>query len=279
MWKKVMLETSRGRFEIFICGEGSPLCVTHLYSEYSELGNYFADVFVEKFQVFLINLKEAGNSCKAEVEEELSMLESCKDLEAIRVALHIDKWSFAGHSTGGMLGLMYAINYPSSLIKILVGGAAASNKYMEHEGSMYSVNSPLNERLIELFSIMKSSESTKEDRIKANREWTEMSLYHPIKFNEYFSKPSSGRVVRKRLEYYSYQELPNYNIIDLLSEVSTPAIIYCGKYDTQCPLTFSEEIHRYMSESKMYVFNYSNHVPYIEEQRLFLEMINEFEQL
>ncbi len=33
MWKKEMIETTRGWFELFIYGEGNPLWVTHLYSE------------------------------------------------------------------------------------------------------------------------------------------------------------------------------------------------------------------------------------------------------
>lgn len=55
------------------------------------------------------------------------MIETIHDLEAIREALQLPTWHFAGHSTGGMLGLLYAITYPNSLQSLVVAGAAASN--------------------------------------------------------------------------------------------------------------------------------------------------------
>ena len=52
------------------------------------------------------------------------MIETIHDLEAIREALQLPTWHFAGHSTGGMLGLLYAITYPHSLQSLVVVGAA-----------------------------------------------------------------------------------------------------------------------------------------------------------
>ena len=50
------------------------------------------------------------------------MIETIHDLEAIREALQLPTWHFAGHSTGGMLGLLYAITYPTSLQSLVVVG-------------------------------------------------------------------------------------------------------------------------------------------------------------
>ncbi len=279
MWEKQFVDTSRGQFEIFTEGNGEPICVTHLYSEFNELGNYFADAFIGKFKVYLINLKEAGNSCRAIEDDELSMRESCLDLEAIRIALHFEKWSYAGHSTGGMLGLYYATLYPLSLSKLLVGGATASNKYMEHEGSMYSPKSPLNIKLKEIFSVLNSPNSTIEERRNANKEWTNMSLYNTERRDEYFLKPSSGKVVQRRLDYYSFCDLPKYNILNELSKVKVPTIVYCGRYDAQCPLSFSKEISDNLMYSRLYIFEFSNHFPFIEEKDKFIDMIFDFKEL
>jgi len=276
MWEKMFVNTDRGRFEVFVLGSGEPLCVTHLYSEFNERGNYFADMFLNSFRVYLVNLKEAGNSCRIKDKEELSMNETVNDLEAIRKALDIDKWSFAGHSTGGMLGLVYGFTHPHSLKRLLVGGATATNGYMEHVESIYSERNPKNKKLKEIFSILKSNDYTREERIQAGREWTEMSLYDPSKFNEYFSNPSSGKVVHKRLDYYSYEELPDYDIRDDITNIITPTIIFCGKHDSQCPLVFSQEIHQLVPKSQLYVFEKSNHFPFLEEKENFTELVNDY---
>lgn len=279
MWERQLINTSRGEFEIFTQGTGEPLCITHLYSEFNELGYYFADTFITHFKVLLVNLRDAGNSCKAENEEELSMGEASKDLEAIREALNYNKWCFAGHSTGGMLGLVYATMYPDSLTKLLVGGATSNKEYMQDKGSMYSPKSPLHKRLLEIFSILKNPNATLEERRNANKDWTDMSLYHPERRDEYFKKPSSGKVVQSRLDYYSFKDLPNYNIQCELQKVIIPTIVYCGKYDAQCPLVFSKEIDAGLKNSKLYIFERSNHIPYLEEKDLFLDMVFDFREL
>jgi proline iminopeptidase len=279
MWKRKMIPTHRGEFEVFTKGEGQPLCITHLYSEFNELGNYFADVFVEHFSVYLINLRDAGHSCKSEGPQQLSMEQTCIDLEAVREAIGIGKWGFAGHSTGGMLGLVYGIHHSEFLTKIMIGGASASNEYMDHPGSMYSQKSQLNKRVKEYLATLKSPDSSREERIHAGMEWTKMSLFKPENYDVYFSKPSSGRVVQKRLDYYSFTELPDYNLTRLLSRVKTPAFVYCGRHDAQCPLIFSEEIHKYLPVSEMFVYEESNHVPYLEEKEEFLHMVSKFAEL
>lgn len=60
------------------------------------------------------------------------MEETVYDLEAIREALGFERWTFGGHSTGGMLGLKYGIHAQGSLNKMIIGGASTSYKYMEH---------------------------------------------------------------------------------------------------------------------------------------------------
>src|SRR5690625_231435 len=276
MWEQLIVETERGQFEVFVSGSGEPLCVTHLYSEFNELGNYFADMFLDSFRIYLINLKGAGKSGKPVDKSELSMKETVKDLDAIRRALDLEKWNFAGHSTGGMLGLVYGFSYPHILTRLLVGGASATNRYMGHKDSIYSQSNPNHKRLKEILSILTLHTSTREERIQAGREWTEMSLYDPSRFDEYFAKPSSGKVVQQRLDYYSYEELPTYDIRMEITKIKTPTIVYGGRHDSQCPLLYSQEIHHLIPQSTLYIFENSNHSPFIEESERFTGLITDF---
>jgi proline iminopeptidase len=279
MWQQKLIQTNRGDFEIFEAGNGEPLCVTHLYSEFNERGYHFADRFVDDFKVYLVNLKETGNSTEVAHEDELSMSETSKDLEAIRMALGHDSWNFAGHSTGGMLGLHYAANHSQSLKRLIVGGASATNEYMDHQDSIYCAKNPDNDRVKEIVSVLYSEDATREERRQAGKAWMEMSLYDPERYDEYFSKPSSGKVVRKRLDYYSRTELPTYDIRENISEITTPTVIFCGRHDAQCPFVFSEEIFHLVPNASFYIFENSNHSPHVEEQEKFNEMVKDFSHL
>ncbi|WP_342542367.1 alpha/beta hydrolase [Paenisporosarcina sp. FSL H8-0542] len=273
MWDQQHVETARGTFEIFIKGNGAPICVTHLYSAYNANGNTFANAFTDYYTVYLVNLRGAGKSAKYIRDEDLSIKESIGDLEAIREALHFEKWAFAGHSTGGMLGLVYAIQTPRSLTKIVIGGASASKEYMNHPGSIYCKDNPNNKRLLEILSILNSPTSANEIKRAAGREWTEMSIYHPEKYEEYFNTPNSGSVVPARLNYYSYSELPNYDLVPHLKTITVPTTVYCGSYDAQCPYLFSEQIAHTIPNANLFTFRESNHFPFTEEPQKFLDMI------
>ncbi|MEK5038504.1 alpha/beta fold hydrolase [Sporosarcina sp. FSL K6-3457] len=273
MWTQQFIETTRGSFEVFIKGEGEPICVTHLYSAYNEKGNTFANPFTEHYTVYLVNLRGAGNSVESVYKDDLSMKVAVKDLEAIRTSLQFDQWAFAGHSTGGMLGLVYAIQAPESLTKMIIGGAAASKEYMNHPGSIYCQENPNNERLREIIRTINHPGTLVEEKRPLSREWIEMSLYLPENYEQYFNKPNSGSTVPERLDYYSYTELPNYDVTAQLSTISIPTTVYCGLHDAQCPHTFSEQMANAIPNSKLITFDESNHFPFTEEPEKFAEML------
>ncbi len=63
----------------------------------------------------------------------------------------------------------------------------------------------------------------------------EMSLYRTGKFDEYFFKPNSGKVVQSRLNYCSFEEFPSYTVLNEFANDQTPSLIYCGVYDIMSP--------------------------------------------
>ncbi|MCM3742178.1 hypothetical protein M3210_18245 [Oceanobacillus luteolus] len=143
---------------------------------------------------------------------------------------------------------------------------------------MYCPESPLNKRVLEILEILKTS-NDREERRNAGVEWSNMSLYRPEKRNEYFQKPSSGKTNGKRLDYYSYTELPTFDIVDQLKHITVPVFVYSGVHDAQCPIVFSEEIHSNLHNSVLYKFSYSNHSPFLEERETFDEMVAPFQSI
>lgn len=269
MWKQRFIETNRGAFELFERGEGAPIAITHLYSAYDEKGNAFALPFTDHYKVFLINLRGAGNSVKAEYEDQYSLDETVLDLEAIRLALNLEKWAFAGHSTGGMLALKYAILKPNSLVKIIAGGAAASVEYGEDPSSIYCPRNPNFERIIEIMDSLNDEQTPIEERRKMSREWALLSFYKEENFEKSLKKPNSGRTVGERLTYFREVECQTYDLRDELPNVQVPAYIYAGKYDAQCPHKFGVEIAALLPNATFKTFEESNHSPFFEEEERF----------
>ncbi|MFP7299222.1 alpha/beta fold hydrolase [Neobacillus niacini] len=274
-WNQLMINTPRGTFEVFLKGEGEPLCITHHYSEFNETGDYFAESFTHTHQVYLVNLREAGNSPKAVEPYQLSMLETIFDLEGIREALGIEKWGFAGHSTGGMLGIVYGIYFSSSLRFNVIVGAAAREYTTFSPECIYNRNHPKYKVMQELLEALKNPDLSAERRNKLSNERTKLSLYKPDRFNDYFNLNIRKKISASRLNYFN-REIQLFDVTRKLTLISSPALIMCGKHDVQCPLPYSLEMNEYIPNSKLVVFDNSNHYPFLEEAELFSTEFTQF---
>ncbi|MDN4492844.1 alpha/beta fold hydrolase [Ureibacillus aquaedulcis] len=273
MWEQHFIETDRGTFEVFKSGNGEPICITHLYSEYDSRGNLFANPFADHYTVYLVNLRGCGNSTDDNTIYNYSLQDSVEDLEAIRRSLGIEKWIFAGHSTGGMLALKYAITHPKSLVHIVAGGLCASYEYMHHPDSIYCPENPNNKRIKQIFALLRNPESTLEERRAVSKEWILMSLCNEENYEKMISRPNSGKTVSKRLDYFSHEEFPTYDLRSHLQQTQTKAFFYCGRHDAQCPYPYSDEAAALMPNATMWTFEESNHFPFVEEEEKFKEFI------
>ncbi len=274
-WKRNLLKTSRGVFEVFFKGEGEPLCVTHHYSEFNQSGDYFAETFTKTNKVFLINLREAGNSEKAKEPYQLSFLETIFDLEAIREELGFDKWGYAGHSTGGMLGIIYGIYYSKSLKFIVIVGAAAREYMTFSKDCIYNPEHSKFNRMQELIEALKHSDLTSERRRELKVQRTKLSLFDPEKYDKLFYLNISKGMCVIRMNFFN-RELQIYDVTKKLELISTPTLIICGKYDVQCPMIYSIEMEEGIPNSKLVIFEKSNHYPFLEEPEQFTEEYNSF---
>lgn len=273
IWETKTIDKSRGSFEYFTYGEGEPMAISHHYSEYNANANIFSRAFAKQYKVFLINLRGAGNSCDAINDDEYSMYETIKDLESIREALHIERWNFAGHSTGGMLALVYALEFPESLIKIIVGGAAASKAYGQHPDCIYSTKNENFERIVFIMDQLSRPETPLEERRKLGYEWALMSYHSEENLKRSMTKPNSGKTCGPRLDYFRQVEYPQFDLTSQLPSIQVPTYVYTGKYDNQCPLVFGEEIAKLIPNSDFWVFEQSNHFPFSEEEDRFDEFV------
>lgn len=264
-WKREMIETSRGCFEVFVKGEGEPVCITHHYSEFNESGDYFAETFTDNSKVFLVNLKDAGNSDKAKNGYELSMVDAVLDLEEIRKVKGFSSWTFAGHSTGGMIGVLYGIHFSSSLKSLFVVGSSAREYSSSSSKCIYNERHPKYKRMQDLMELLKLESLEEDDRSNFSKERTQLSLFKPENYELYFSKNIMKKVSANRLNFFSREQLI-FDVTRKLSEIKTKTIILCGRHDVQCPVDFSIEMSDLIPDASLHIFEQSNHYPFLEEE-------------
>ena len=181
-YEQRIINTERGSFETFISGKGKPLCITHLYQEFSINGSIFAECLSSFYKVILVNLKQAGKSSKARNSNELTMYETVKDLDSIRTELGYSTWSFAGHSAGGFLGLTYATSKPEVLDSLILCDTSASKEFLSSENCLYNFKTGQHRKEVTkiFLTLMLPFVSENKKRI-ANKKLIKLSLYKPEK--------------------------------------------------------------------------------------------------
>lgn len=100
-----------------------------------------------------------------------------------------------------------------------------------------------------------------------------MSLHKESSFDNLVSRPNSGKTVSKRLDYFSYEELPNFDLRPQLPDVQTKAFIYGGIYDAQCPYEYAVEVANLLPNATLTTFKESNHFPFVEEELAFEQFV------
>ncbi|MGE7694694.1 alpha/beta fold hydrolase [Lysinibacillus sp. NPDC094177] len=275
--KKEIIKTNRGEFEVFIGGKGTkPICISHLYQEFSSGDEPYSKIIGEHYKVILVNLKNAGQTCKANSKKELTMEETVKDLESIREKLGYNTWAFAGHSTGGFLGLTYLDMYQEKLSEIILCGTAASNRINHSKNNLFNVeNRKYRKEAAKIFFKMSFPLMSKKTKEEANKKFFQLCLYNKEKIEEHYKEIENIGINKSRMRAYS-SEFRKYDVSENIKNKSIPTLILCGKYDVQCPVEFSEELHKLLPNSRLVIFEYSNHFPFIEEKEKFVNTLQEF---
>jgi len=198
------------------------------------------------------------------------MLESIFDLEAIREELGFVKWGFAGHSTGGMLGVVYGIYFSNSLDFNVIVGASAREYMTFSKDCIYNPEHPKFNRMQELIESLKRSDLPSEEINELKAERTKLSLFEPDKYGELFSLSISKEISAILLNFFS-RELQVYDVTKKLEFILTPTLIISGRYDVQCPLIYSIEMKDGILNSKLAIFERSSNYPFLEESEKFIE--------
>ena len=201
------------------------------------------------------------------------MIETIHDLEAIQETLQLPTWHFAGHSTGGMLGLLYAITYPKSLQSLVVVGAAASN-YTETPFCIYHPEHPQFHYMQQLIENLKAL--TLQMRNEKNYLPNEQNyLYINPKTTILILINQSKTMSASRMNAFAH-EYPAFDLREHLPSIQTKTLIICGRHDVQCPLQYSIEMHKGIRNSTFVTFEESNHYPFWKKLLILLLLLEHF---
>jgi proline iminopeptidase len=231
------------------------------------------DQLTDIAQLVYVDHRGTGRSEHAPLET-YTIEQMADDLEALRHHLGLGKITILGHSFGGMVAQVFALRHPASLDRLILSNTAPSSQFWEEAQAMADKTATEDQKEI-LNDLFEGTLSSQEE---FDAWWAKcMPLYFHSPDQQVLD--AMGRRMKGAVEVANYMmenEIPRYDVRSGLASVTVPTLVLAGAYDWVTPPTQSEQIRAGLPESEYVLFENSGHMPFIEENDLYLESVTKF---
>jgi pimeloyl-ACP methyl ester carboxylesterase len=249
-------------------GEGKPVILLHGFNYDAFLWAANIDFLAEKFRVCALDLWGFGYSSRKPMDYSYQLY--ADQVLDFMDALGIYKASIVGQSMGGGTAILFAVQHPERVSKlVLVDPGAMPQPY------------PLVVRLSSLPKVGEFFFGLKTDRIR-RKTLADMWFYDKsLVTDDYFEKASRYQkiagtseaalaILRKRFFYTLEDE------VHRLSRTGIPVLTVFGREDKGVSPKSGEEIHKTCKGSRLEFIEKAGHLPNYERSETFNRMAMEF---
>ena len=275
-------------------GDGPPLVVAHGGPGASH--DYFLPWLVplaRHHRVIFFDERGSGRSQRLQDSSQYNVDAMVQDLEDVRVALKLGKFSLLGHSYGGVLAEAYALTYQQNLTRLILNSTFASTSHMNSVLAREKANIPAEklDRLnqLEAAGLFGKGEAWERNRYPAEYETLAWGPgYFPYMFGARPDAnydpgaalaPTNWELYRtmwgEHGEFVIDGNLKEAEYLDRLHSIKTPTLIIVGDHD-ECDSSLSKEIEERIAGSKLAILPNSGHMNFEDQPELWLRSVEDF---
>jgi proline iminopeptidase len=235
-----------------------------------------AQELARKNQVILVELRGTGRSRPPVVDAEtISVKTYLADLEALRSHLKVERWTVAGHSAGGSLGLFYAAEHPASveaLVLISSGHVVYEADNAVTDNALMRLCPPERQQLEEL---SKSTAGTPDERMAARLKILTPGYFFDREKGVAFAAAMKPSFVHVDTMMLLMRDMlyPGMDLRPALKDFARPALVIAGRQDPLDPKV-QYEIHLALKSSILELIPRCGHFPWIEQPQRFNEAVD-----
>ncbi|MEX0631170.1 MAG: alpha/beta hydrolase [Chloroflexota bacterium] len=259
-------------------GRGSPLVVCGG----PQLGHPYLrslDVLADEREVVYYDSRGSGRTEVGDPSQ-LSFAGAIADLEGLRDALGIDRFSILGHSLGGHTSYLYASRYPDhveSLILVDVGPPLTDELAMQLGAAMRAQRTAADDADLQRIG---ASAAFQAREPKAVEDFI-LNIYAPF-FRDRSTIPTVdlGFTQITAANVVDYEDrlvatLADQDPQESLSRISCPTLVVHGEVDP-IPLEFSRFLADRIPGAQLAIIPGASHFPFIEDRDAFKVVVGEF---
>ena len=235
-------------------GKGSPIVFIHGWMDDHSLWNSQIEYFSKNYRVIAYDQRGHGRSDKPKNGYSIKTLSD--DLYNFTQKLNIGQFTLVGHSLGGMAAMVFALEHPEKVSKLVLVSTGAKS------------DTSIRIMLWVLIHALPYS-------IFADGS-VDFKYYKP-------SKQIKAEAVDRALRTPKFaaceclrEFCSNYDIRDRVSIIKVPTLIIVGDKDTSTPVNMSRYLRREIEGSKLAIIPDSKHMSMIDRADTVNEVIGEF---
>ncbi len=280
--KGELIQAGGAKLHVKQLGKGDPVYVLHGGpGETHRLYRPFFDVFAQKHKVVYYDQRGCGYSSKPQYAEAYTLEMLAKELDSLRQALGHDRISLIAHSTGGLIAVRYALDYPEHLEKmVIVSSWASGEQFMAYE-KLIGALMPIEDVSI-VVGIQK--EATNKGRHLNDQE---LSLFAQAAAPQGFFGVLSGKARadwNRRILVGSFANTVMsdevFKTVDLRPKLEKvlgiPTLVIAGEYDFITPPSVVRLLADGIKGAEFHVLPLCGHFSFVEQNEAFTTLVEEF---
>ena len=233
-------------------GEGEPVIFSHGWLDDCSIWDSQVEALARKHAVITYDHRGHGRSDSPKGSYAVQVL--ANDLSALMNRLGLERATLVGFSLGGMAALVFALEHPNRVAKLVLVGTTARMASLVHVIGVLRHVLPYKTvaRIVLKFRFGKPSRQMSEDALARAMKTDKAAAYECL---EEFTK--------------------NYDIRDRVVEIKIPTLIVVGEKD-KINLRASEYLHKKIDGSELRVIPTCGHTVMVEKPETFNQILEEF---
>jgi proline iminopeptidase len=210
------------------------------------------------------------------------------DLEALRIALGVERMNLLGYSFGAELALEYAAAHPEGTHRVVSQAASIFGSRLETVqllGFQVVAKGELQQHIRAIANLeLTSTEKIQRVWDIVDSETVDRLLFHDpanaIACRKLWDEADGCFTINHTLaSHYQFWGRNPHHAFDLLPRIAAPVLVCIGLFDRNCGADLNADIARLLPNSSLAVFQRSAHFPDLEEPELYAREVRAFLEL
>jgi len=216
-------------------------------------------------ELVFFDQRGSGASSALNSNQPICINDFIADIESIRQSLNFSTMTLIGHSWGGLLAVLYAVNFGRYLKSMILVDPAPGNSSFDKVGRNTMQNRLTVDDKEEINSIMQTNPLEKREMDAINRF---------VQINEkprYFDQS----YISKNKPTFTFDTLTKLDIYQRIQGLDTKTLVIHGDYDP-IPVKSSRKYSEMLTNSSFQLLKDCGHFPFIEKKEETLSSIVDF---